>query len=119
MAGPTAKPFLKSFLFAAIVFIVWVAAMFLTLGAPGTPEGAGRVVGHILFVVLIPALITALWARFSGRAWSIWRIGITFFVLLVLIAFLSFAGRLNNTNTAGLERAIQSDDSLALRNTAA
>ena len=107
MAQATARPFLKSFGFAAGVFVAWVTAMFLSLGTPTSPEGAGRVIGNILFVTVLPALITGIWARFSGKPWSMLRLGITYFILLVLIAFLSAAGRLakQQQQTAGLTRA--------------
>jgi hypothetical protein len=103
MAQATARPFLKSFGFAAVVFVVWVAAIFLSLGTPASPEGAGRVIGNVLFVTVFPALFTGLWARFSGRPWSMLRLGVTYFILLVLMVFLSAAGRLaKQQQTAGL-----------------
>jgi hypothetical protein len=105
MAQATARPFLKSFGFAAAVFVVWLAVIFLSLGAPTSPEGAGRIIGNILFVTVFPALITGLWARFSGRPWSMLRLGLTYFLLLSLIAFLGAAGRLaKQQQTAALTR---------------
>lgn len=99
MAGPTHRPFAKSFAFAAIAFGVALTAILIAHGAPASPEGGGQVVGRLLFLALFPALMTGLWARFSAKSWSLLRIGITYVVFLVLIAFLSSAARMQRTAT--------------------
>jgi hypothetical protein len=82
MAGPTSKPFMKSFACAGVVFVAAIIAALVFLGPPG--DGP-RMLGGLFAAVAIAALGTGFFARRSAKVWHIGRIIATYVVALVVI----------------------------------
>jgi hypothetical protein len=79
-----AKPFLKSFVCAGLLFVLFEAVFF----EPSAPDAAYRL-GYVFgFNCLIPALATGTWGFFSKKQWSWGRFAITAFAFQVVFTFI-------------------------------
>jgi len=76
---------------AALVLIV--AALFVFLGAPGSPDGAGEAVGRVFANTGIAALICWVLARRKTPSWSWGRFVLVYVALVVVLAVVANAGR--------------------------
>jgi hypothetical protein len=87
-AGPTAKPFRKTFALAGVVF-VFTVIIYLALN-PRTMERPGPAItdlSQVFFGMLLVATVVGLWARRSARPWSLLRLGGTTCVAFLVIFF--------------------------------
>jgi hypothetical protein len=91
MAGPTKKPFVKAFACAGVAFCVAVAALLMFAGPPGPM--AGEAIGRLFAAVVVPALITGIFARRSAVIWPFWRIAATFVGITVIAMVITVVGR--------------------------
>lgn len=81
---------------AALALIV--AALFVFLGAPGSPDGAGEAVGRVFAHTGIAALICWALARRKTPPWSWGRFVLTYLALVVVLAVVANAGRAHATD---------------------
>jgi hypothetical protein len=87
----TRNPFLTAgiagFTLAALAF----AALALTLGAP-TAEGAGYVIGRLIFTVTPAVLVTGWLARRSAVAWGPVKIAVVVLLLFAIVTIVTGLG---------------------------
>jgi hypothetical protein len=78
----TDRPFVRALAVAGCAYAILVGIA-LAMGAGG-PDLSARL-GYLLGSrILIPYLITGIWARFSKHRWPWWRYGVTFLVTFLL-----------------------------------
>ena len=73
--------------------VLTVAALFVFLGAPGSPDGAGEAVGRVFANTGIAALICWVLARRKTPSWSWGRFVLVYVALVVVLAVVANAGR--------------------------
>ena len=81
--------------FAALALIV--AALFIFVGAPGSPDGAGEAVGRVFAHTGIAALIGWVLARRKTPPWSWGRFVLVYVAVVVVLAVVANAGRAHAT----------------------
>lgn len=93
MAGPTPHPFLKAFAAAAIAFIILTVTVLIGWG-PSDGYQTGRLIGYLLGLTILPAVITGFFARRAKTIWSSTKIGVVYFVFLIVVGLLLIIGKL-------------------------
>jgi hypothetical protein len=93
MAGPTSRPFLKSFACAAVTIGLTILALFVFLGSPKSDDGAAQSIGYVFMMSSVTALGTGFVAQRAKTAWPLWRIIVTYLAIFLAIAVISAMGR--------------------------
>jgi hypothetical protein len=93
MAGPTSRPFLTAFLCAAVAFAVPIVAVLIAWGPPKN-NYAYELLGQLFALTAVPAIITGFLARRAKTSWSLVKIIGVYALVLVLVIFLTIAGKI-------------------------
>ena len=93
MTGPTTNPFRKAFACAAVAFVAVYAGLSLSFGPPDDPA---RIAGIVFGLVVVPAIIVALWARNSAKTWSLFRVIALYVLFLIICGVLFISGSMSN-----------------------
>ncbi|HKE46489.1 MAG TPA: hypothetical protein VKB52_00370 [Rhodanobacteraceae bacterium] len=75
-----------------------VAALFVFLGVPETPDGAGEAIGRVIAQTGIASLATWLIARKKDPAWSWGRFAAVYVAMLVVIGIVASIGHKPGTD---------------------
>jgi hypothetical protein len=91
MAGPTERPFVKSFAIAGVLSAIGMMAFVFVLKVPDTAHASGYLAG----TMLIPAALTGFIARRSRNEWSLWKFFAVFVLFFIVTNTLSAIGRMS------------------------
>lgn len=89
----TSNPYRKAFAFAAVFFVLGVIALFARYGSPG-PD-AVQAMTYMVLAVLVPAWITGWQVKRSSKVWPLWKIGLLYVGVLVVLAIVLASGRMH------------------------
>lgn len=86
----TSRPYLTSFVCAAITFVTGISALLLRFGQPGSHSVEAMT--RLALIVFVPAVVTGLVAKRALKRWSVMKTILFYACGLVTLIFLQLMG---------------------------